>query len=48
MPDQNVNTQPQTPVPEPTDAEFLRIKELESRTIELGSIEKRHKMVIWR
>jgi hypothetical protein len=31
---------------EPTDAEYLRIKELESRTIELGSIEKRHKMVI--
>lgn len=35
-----------TPVPEPTDAEFLRIKEMESRTIDLASIQKRHKMVI--
>jgi hypothetical protein len=46
MPDENANAQPQAPAPEPTDAEVLRIKEVESRTIELGSIEKRHKMVI--
>ena len=29
-----------------THAELLRVKEVESGTIELGSIEKRHKMVI--
>jgi hypothetical protein len=46
MPDANANAQPQPPPPEPTDSEYLRIKELESRTIEIGSIEKRHKMVI--
>jgi hypothetical protein len=47
VPDENAaKTQPQTLAPEPTDTEFLRIKEMESRTIELGSIEKRHKMVI--
>ena len=45
VPDENA-VKDQPPVPEPSDAEFLRIKEMEARTIDLGSIEKRHKMVI--
>ena len=45
VPEQNV-AKDQTPVPEPTDAEFLRVKEMESRTIDLASIQNRHKMVI--
>ena len=36
----------QTPVPEPTDAEFPRVNEMEFRIIDLSSMQKRHKIVV--
>jgi hypothetical protein len=45
VPEQNV-AKDQASVPEPTDAEFLRVKQMESRTIDLASIRKRHMMLI--
>jgi hypothetical protein len=40
------NPQTASPAPEPTDPEFLRIVELESRTILVDPNAKRHKLVI--
>jgi hypothetical protein len=47
MPDENAaKAQPQTPLPDPTDAEYLLIKEFEASGMKLAPSSRRHSLVV--
>lgn len=46
LPDENATkAQPQSPAPDPTDSEYLQIKEVETNGVELAPSSRRHPMV---